>query len=183
MTPGAERIPHHPPLRPRPGQPRTRLHQRPQARRSAPAGRTRGRTFSSEMNETSTVTTRAPRRRAAGRAHRRSSVHDDDARILAQLDVELPRPDVDREDLAAPRWRQAVAEAAGGGANVGADPPRTSTLNASRACTSFFAPWLTYRRPPPDVDLRIGGRKRATLSTRRPSTSRRRRGSSGGLFP
>ena len=58
--------------------------------------------------------------------------------------MELPVADVDRDHPRGAGLEQAVGEAAGRGADVGAVAPATSTPNASSALRSFSPPRETY---------------------------------------
>ena len=82
-----------------------RLHQRDDVGARSQHGRHDRRMWRSEMNDTSMVTmsTRSRGRSASVRVPRVEVLDDDDARVVAQLPVELAVADVERDDARARR--------------------------------------------------------------------------------
>src|SRR5437016_4772164 len=142
---------------------------------SSPPGASRpnaaGRTFSSEMNETSTVTTSgasAKRRGSSARAFICSMTTTRGS--LRSLTSSCPDPTSIAKTLAAPRWSRQSVKPPVEAPTSAQILPRTSTLNVSRACTSFSPPRLTYgARPRTSISESVEASAPA-LSTRRPST-------------
>ena len=94
----------------------------------------------------------------------------DDARILANLPVQLPAPHIDRVDARRARLQQAVGEAAGTRAEIGADQPASARSGICRARPGSLSPPRETKRPPLMTSIAPAGTGIPGLSTTRPPT-------------